>query len=381
MSLQDRRPSRRILAAFGEPEEFFGFTLADLKLLLPALFTGLIIGGNTPAAIQPAGWLLGGALVVASLIVIYAAPDHQTATAWLWEKVRYSLTPSRFVLDATDERSSTADELHPTVESSDGSGESAVLSGEVALGDTESLTEFERFHLKADTGERADGYVFGALRVEPANMALATRDDWERVAEQFGAVVNGIEFPFQIYSRGTPVDPERITAGYRDRLDGDDLQATPAFRELVATYAQRFPDEFAQRGTGVREYYVVVPVSPLAVQTGGSRLGEDGLLAQLGELPYVGGFIRGFTAARSSTAHEETRTRQLAELDRRLNTLADGLRRIEGCRSDRLASEELAAVLDDFWTGSETLTTASTQPPRSSPVVTAGDDFDGGEMP
>jgi hypothetical protein len=378
MSQQERRPSRRVLATFGEPEEFFGFTLADLKLFLPALFAGLIVGGNTPAALQPAGWLLGGALVVGSLIVIYATPSYQTATTWLWEKVRYSLTSSRFVLNTLSERSPTDDELRPTVESSDDSEERTTVPRPSRSKNTESLTDFERFHLSADAGERNDGYVFGALRVKPANMALATQSDWERVAEQFGAVVNGIEFPFQIYSRVTPVDPDRITAGYRDRLDTDDLETTPAFRELVATYAQRFPDEFAKRGTGIREYYVVVPVSPLAVQTGGSRLGEDGVLAQLGDLPYIGGFVRGFSATRSST-NEDVRARQVAELDRRLNTVADGLRRIEGCRSDRLLTEELAEILDDFWSGSETGPTTTTRPPRSSPAVTAGDDFDGGE--
>jgi hypothetical protein len=380
MSKQERQPSRRTLAGFGEPEKFFGFTLADLKLFLPALFAGVIIGGNTPAPIQPAGWLLGGALVVGSLIVIYAAPSHQTATAWLRKKVRYNLTSSRFVLSAFNERSPTADELRPTAELSDSSVESSTVPSRTAPSETESLTEFERFHLSADAGERADGYVFGALRVEPANMALATQSDWERVAEQFGAVINGIEFPFQLYSRVTPVDPDRITAGYRDRLDTDDFEATPAFQELIATYAQRFPDEFAKRGTGVREYYVVVSVSPLAVQTGSSRLGEDGVLVQLGELPYIGGFVRGFSATRSST-DEDVQARQVAELDRRLDTVAGGLRRIEGCRSDRLSTEELAEVLDDFWSGSETVPTTTTRPPRSSPVVTAGDEFDGGEPP
>jgi hypothetical protein len=378
MSGQGGQPSRRILAAFGEPDEFFGFTLADLKLLLPALFAGLIVAGNTPTAVRPLGWAVGGGLVLGALVVVYAAPEYQTAPAWLREKLRYAVAPSRFVPRA-GERDPTGEQLRPAVEADSAPVDHRGI-GRRNAGEAESLTELERFHVGVDAGERADGYVFGALRVAPANMALATRGDWERTAEQFGAVVNGIEFPFQVYSRVTPVDPERITAGYRDRLEAGAPDATPAFRELVATYARRLPREFAQRGTGVREYYVVVSVSPLAVQTGASRLGETGLLAQLGDLPYVGGFLRGFSARRSGSDTEEVRARQVAELDRRLNVVADGLRRIDGCRGTRLGTTELVELLDDFWSGPETATGSSPRP-RTSPVVTAADRSDGGGSP
>lgn len=371
MSRKQGTPARRILAAFGEPDEFLGFTLGDLKLLIPVLFSGLIIAGNTPAVLQPAGYVAGGGLVLVCLFVIYATPSHQTTSEWLHDRVEFATAPARFVRGGGPEASDDPRQLHPAVEEEDTATDSGPIGAVVrhtAPGDSTSLTGLRRF-LPGDAGHRTDATLYGAVEVTPANMALATDADWERAVEGFATAVNSIEFSFQIYSTVTPVDPASITDGYRERLGDGDLDETPAFRDLVATYAQQFPREFGRRGTGTRRYYIIVPVGPRDGRSAGSRSEHDGLLAQLQDLAYVGGFIRTVTAFHAAESAAERRHFQRTELDRRLEAITHGLRGIDGCSTRRLETGELASLLSTFWSGDSEPSTAEPTP-RMAPLIT-----------
>ncbi|HKJ88398.1 MAG TPA: hypothetical protein VKA48_07805, partial [Gammaproteobacteria bacterium] len=91
-------PTKRILSEFGEPEEFFGFTIGDLKLLIPALFVGMIVVGNTPAMFGVVGWGIGGAIFLGTVILVYASPKHLTTGSWLKARLQYLLQPSILTL-------------------------------------------------------------------------------------------------------------------------------------------------------------------------------------------------------------------------------------------------------------------------------------------
>jgi len=211
-------------------------------------------------------------------------------------------------------------------------------------------------------------------------MALATQEDWAHAAGSFARAVNGIEFPFQIYSTVTPVDPATITSGYRDRLRDGSLAEKSEFRDLIQAYEREFPREFAHRGTSIREFYVVVPVSRLDVQRPGVPVGHRSLLDSLSGLPYVGGFFTAFGASRQGYSREELEARQITELARRLDAVADGIRSIDGCDGTRVDISELVGLLQDFW-GSGPATNGPPAAVRTTPVISTSDPLTAEEFP
>lgn len=371
-------PTKRILTEFGEPEDFFGFTLVDLKLLIPTVFVGMYIVGNIPAGIRVIGWGVAGGLVVGILILIHASPGHLTTEAWLKSRLHYlsqpavlTLTPAHGVEDAC---SST--EFAPEVEDhrhSRNRGATNRMAESLQNGSqttrTQDLTNIHRFHVAHRAGKREDGYVFGAVQVHPANMALATQADWEHAVNRFGSIVNGIEFPFQIYSTVTPVDPERITKGYRKRFADQTTDFKPEFRTLLQTYQEKFPREFDRRGTSIREFYIIVYVSSLDVYRDLNAVNEAGILAKMEDLSYVGGFITTLRASRRDVSPEELEAKQAAELDHRLSTIEEEITGLDGCSTTRISTSELAALLKDFWEPGTRTDDEPTPTVRTAPVV------------
>lgn len=376
MSTND--PTRRILTEFGEPEDFFGFTLSDLKLLIPALFAGMFVIGNTPAEIRAVGWSIGTGLLVGMLILIYASPGHLTTEAWLKSRLQHTIQPALLTLTPPGEaaKAGSSDEFTPNVEDDRDASEAEAMDGIAEklpngsrTSGTQDLTDIDRFHVPHRAGKREDGYVFGAVQVHPANMALATRADWEQAVNRFGSVVNGIEFPFQIYSTDTPVDPERITRGYRERLEDQTADLKPDFRTLLKTYQEKLPREFERRGTSVREFYVIVYISSLDVYRDLKSVNESGILTKLEDLSYVGGFVTTLRASRRDVSREELEAKQVAELDHRLTTIEGEISGLNGCSTTRASTSELAALVKDFWEPGARSDNEPTPAVRTTPVV------------
>lgn len=369
-------PSHRILTEFGESDTFLGLTFTDLRILIPAVFIGLVIARNTPPAFATIGWSVCGVLVIASLLVIYVTPADQTAQGWLLDRYRFITQPKIRTLEGTTDHPSEVSEFLP-----ESAEPASVANGanEKPSDSTQSLTELDRFYLRHDAARRTDGYLFGAVRVTPANMALATYEDWEQTCRSFAQAVNGIEFPVQVYSTVTPVDPSAITQGYRDRLRSGSLDDKPAFRDLVRTYEHSFPLEFAHRGTSVREYFVIVPVSKLDVQREAHTVGHTSLLERLAELPYVGGFVTAIGVSRRGYSAEEVEARQVSELHRRLGAVEYGLKRIPGCDAKRIETAELADLLRRFWDPGHRDAPMTTL--RTTPVITTEEPIPKPESP
>lgn len=383
-------PTKRILSKFGEPEEFFGFTVGDLKLLIPALFVGMIIVGNTPATFRVVGWGIAGAMVLGTIILIYASPEHLTTGSWLKARLNYLLQPSILTLipDRNTVESGSSTALSPEVnDQRDSTERGAVkqiaehLPNGTQPTRTQELTNVDRFHVAHQAGERTDGYVFGAVQVHPANMALATTVDWEHAVKHLGGIVNGIEFPFQIYSTVTPVDPERITRGYRDRLADKSADLNPEFRALLRTYQEKLPHEFARRGTSIREYYVIVYVSSLDVHRDLNPVNETGILAKLEDLSLIGGFVTAIRTSRRDVSPEELEAKQVAELDHRLTTIEEEIAGLEGCSTTRISTTELAALIKDFWESASRSDDDPIPDVRTTPVVRGEAAPDLGETP
>lgn len=376
MSTND--PTRRILTEFGEPENFFGFTLGDLKLLIPALFGGMLVIGNTPAEIRTVGWSIASGLIVGLLILIYASPGHLTTEAWLKSRLLHTIQPALLTLNTPREAedAGASVDFTPEIEDQRSTFDTATpdaISENLPNGSrprgTQELTDIDRFRIDHRAGERVDGYMFGAVQVHPANMSLATKPAWEQAVNRFGRIVNGIEFPFQIYSTDTPVDPKRITQGYRERLGDQSADLKPEFRTLLRTYQEKLPHEFERRGTSVREYYVIVAVSTLEVHRDLNSVNESGILTKLEDLSYVGGFITTLRASQRDVSTDEVEAKQLAELDHRLTTFEEEITSLNGCTTTRVSMSELAALVKDFWEPGARSDDEPTPAVRTTPVV------------
>ena len=379
MSTND--PTKRILVEFGEPDDFFGFTLGDLKLLIPTLFVGMFVVGNSPAEFRVVGWGVAGGLVVSMLVLIYASPEHLPTEAWLKSRLHHLREPAVTTLTPVKDvnNSDSSSEFAPEVEDHRSFCNRGVvdrmaenLPNGAKTTNTQDLTNIDRFHVIHRAGKREDGYVFGAVQVHPANMALATKTDWEHTVNRFGSIINGIEFPLQIYSTDTPVDPDRITRGYRNRLDDQTVDLKPEFRTLLKTYQEKLPREFERRGTSVREFYVIVYVSAVDIHRDLNSVNESAIPTKLESLSYVGGFITTLRASRRDVPPEELEAKQIAELDHRLSTIEEEMSGLNGCTTTRISTSELVALLKDFWEPGARSDDEPTPAVRTTPVVSGG---------
>lgn len=347
MNNRSRDPHRRVLDEFGAADEIVGvdidYSLDDLKLFVPAMFLALIIVSLGSRILGP--WATTVSLVGAvgvflvTGVVVYIAPAHMTPHRWL----------KRIALFATRENTRSAVDTAPEDR-------------------PDTLTQVARFVPQADAVERQDGHLVAAVRVDPANMALATHDEWDTAANALGNALNTLEFPIQIHVSARSVDPERITESYRERRDDPDVQANDALREIVEAYETRLPAEFRARGTSLREYHILVPVSIRDVQ-----LAERGAVSQLQSLPYIGGLLAFVGAESSGLSDAEIEQHQRETLEHRLDDVQAAIRGLDACDCEPVSADRLAALIEEFWTGRRTQYRSTTDRVRSVPIVTVGD--------
>jgi hypothetical protein len=347
MSNSNRDPRRRILDEFGADDEIVGidinYSLDDLKLFLPTMGLALVIvagASNLGGTVAMLGGVIGAVgMFLVTAAIIYITPNHLTPQRWL-------LRIAGFL---RREKTKTAVGSTPSKQ-------------------TETLTQVARFVPESDSLERLDGQVVAAVRIEPANMALATNEEWNAAADAFGSALNTLEFPFQMHSSARSVAPEQITASYRDRLDDPDVAANESLEEIIDVYQTRLPAEFRTRGTSVREYHVLVPVSVRDVQ-----LAERGALGKLESLPYVGGLLAAVGAESTGLSEVEIESHQQETLDTRLDDVRSAIRGLDECDCEVVPADRLATLIEEFWTGRRTEYDQSSQRVRSVPIVTAGD--------
>ncbi|WP_224338244.1 hypothetical protein [Haloprofundus halobius] len=342
--MSHRDPSRRILDEFGTSDEIFGieidYSLNDLKLFIPAgIVCGFILLA-TPQWLNVGGLLAAIGLLLVTAAFVFVTPSHKSPHEWLTDMIKFSQT----------EHTKTAVAESPAKQ-------------------PDSLTQVKRFLPVSNLVERTDGNLVAALQVSPANLSLATDQEWEAVANSFGSMLNALDFDIQIHSTARPVEPERITAGYRERLDDPDVVENPALGDIIRVYREKFPAEFVSRGTCVREYHILIPVSIHEVQ-----LAERGAISKLSTLPVIGGCIRILGAESTQLTYEEIRERQKEEVERRLRAVESGIRDLEGCEVERVSADELAALLEEYWSGERTHYGPSSgqqnERIRSVPIVT-----------
>lgn len=312
-----RDPAKRIPKSIGTDAKLLGtYTLTDLAVgLLPGvlvvLVTQLVLPADTTVAGHPLQTLtlpVAGVAIAVGGLFVYLTPEYTSSVDWLATFIGFQRRPS-------------------------------TLAHEEAKG----LTQVERVHPAANALERVDGALVGAVRVQPASLALATDDEWVATADAFQDFLNTvIEFPVQFYATTQTFPVEDYLGHFRSRLTDPDVKANPRLATLIEEYTAWYGTDLEQRRPTIRDHYVLVPVAPREVQ-----FERESLTQQLARLPVLGVFIAMWHAPRQEERHQA----MVDALNERLRRVEQGLREIDGCNAHRVDAAALAQLVGEFWTG------------------------------
>lgn len=337
-------PRRKILDTFGANDEITGididYSLADLKLFLPSTAVALcwfLLFALQDGLLTTVVGLTGGlAILGGTALIVFISPSHMTPQTWLSLIVSFVRHPKLLTLFST----------RPTER-------------------TEPLTHIKRFHPETETLERLDGALVTGIRIDPANLTLATEAEWNAAADTLGNALNTLDFDLQIRSSARRVDPDQLVAGYTDRIDDPDVRSNATLRNLIESYRLRLPHEFQARGTSIREYQILIPVTIQEVQ-----LAEHGVFSKLVDLPYFGGLFAMVGAGSTRLTPAEIRTAQRIVLAGRVHAVQDTIRGIETCQAESVSTDTLAEWIEAFWTGTHTEYGTAESRVRTMPLVT-----------
>lgn len=353
-------PERRILEDIGSDSGFLAFadvSNADLLFIVPALLVAMVtleltvlVTGQFFAGVALALVVLG----VASAYV-YICPDHRTPLGLLRSFIAHYRRETTMTFTNHD-----ADD------------------GTDSPPDVRELTQVRAVEPEADAIRRQDETLVGALRIDPANLALADNEQWDRAARGLGAVLNSLDYPVQIHSSARRVDPDRMTAAYDDRRTDPDVRSTPALKEIVEVYRRRRPQEFRDRGTSIRQYHAIVPVEIQAVS-----LQDNAWVSRLEGVPLIGDRLASMLA--DALLQDERRDtieeRQRAILEERRTHLADQLTSVEGLDIQPVSAADLTTLVEEFWSGQRTEYSDDGPHLRTTPVVMGDVDADSHRSP
>jgi len=81
---------------------------------------------------------------------------------------------------------------------------------------------------------RSDGALVGAMKVEPANMALEDDDAWAKAVDSLSEFVSAtIDFPVKFYITSREVDQDDVVRDHQRRLGDADVRSRPVLKRLL----------------------------------------------------------------------------------------------------------------------------------------------------
>jgi hypothetical protein len=281
----------------------------------------------------------GAALSLAGgFLVVYLAPSDRAPYRWIYSILQFKLGTKRFTKHSED-----------------------------STEQTQTLTGIDRVLPGFGAVKRRDGTLVAMVEVEGRDMALAEAEAWEDAASGFENLADSIDAGFEVYSPARTIDPGRLAGKYIGRQFDSDVKRNDALAGLVEDYQNELPAEFRSRGTAVRQFYVVVSVTEAEV-----RREDHGILAQLADLPVVGGPVRWVGLARRGPTDAEIEVRQRSILSARKRAVRNAIASIEGCSTSGVDGEHLTGVIKEYWTGIRTSKSGRPVPKYTLPVVTRG---------
>ncbi len=199
--------------------------------------------------------------------------------------------------------------------------------------------------------ERSDGALVGAMKVEPANMALEDEEAWAKAVQSLSEFVNAtIDFPVKFYLTSREVDQDDVVRDHQRRLGDADVRSRPVLKRLLEEYITNNTDsngDIDSETTTIREYYIITAVRDADVE----QLDEtnDSVLAYLANIPMLGHVFGRFQSDGLSEA-ERDRLKE-DKLESRLGQIRRGGSSLYRCSVSPVDAYDLTRVTKEYWTG------------------------------
>ncbi len=311
--------ARKIHQSLGGTTAFFqGYTIGELMLFLTVAFVTVIVATFVPSALTIPILGFGCMCTILLFLLHKVKPDYLWLTEWLVARFGWAIKNKEYTHGGED-------------------------NSEVRY-----LTRLNRVYPHAI--ERTDGALVGAMKVEPANMALEDDDAWAKAVKSLSEFVNStVDFSVKIYITSREVDQDDVVREHQNRLGDADVRSRPVLKRLLEEYVAANTNEngdLDSETTTIREYYLITAVTDSDIE----QVDEtgDSVLAYLADVPALGRLFGRF----QSEGLSESRRDQLKEekLESRLAQLRRGGSSLYRCSISPVDAYDLARVTKEYWT-------------------------------
>jgi len=336
---------------------FRGYTVKDALLFAPAGLVFIVSAVFTPEIIArlPIGInqyvLLGPGIGVSVLlaligvVTLLTTPSHYTPREWALLHLRHRFRANEVI----HQEEAHDHENRDTTEEQD---MGFVASAIGATQRTQDVTNVEEvlpssYSDNAGVVRLTNGDVASAVKVEPTNLSLATAQQWSRVVGELTSIANTIDHPIKICHTTRDFDVGEYLEPFSQRLSDEDVRSSPVLDALLRDFLEWYPRELELQGTKQSEFYVVVGVSEAEVT---STARSESVTDQLADTP---GFSLIFSSTDEELHESVIRGRQREQLYRRVESIEQQVRKIEGVEGSVLPAEDHAALIAESWQRTE----------------------------
>ncbi|QCS44723.1 VirB4 family type IV secretion system protein [Natrinema versiforme] len=311
--------ARKIHQSLGGTTAFFqGYTIGELMLFLTVAFVTVIAATFVPSALTIPILGFGIMLTILLFLLHKVKPDYLWLTEWLVARFGWAIKNKEYTHGGED-------------------------NSEVRY-----LTRLNRVYPHAI--ERTDDALVGAMKVEPANMALEDDEAWAKAVQSLSEFVNStVDFPVKIYITSREIDEDDVVREHQNRLGDTDVRSRPVLKRLLEEYVAANTNEngdIDSETTTIREYYLITAVTDSDIEQFDET--GDSVLAYLADVPVLGRLFGRFQSDELS----ESKRDQLKEekLESRLAQLRRGGSSLYRCSISPVDAYDLARVTKEYWT-------------------------------
>jgi len=316
-----------------------GYTMKDLGAIIAPALVLAYLGTLLPDILSFMFIPMIGVGVLVSAFIFLFAPGHLGPANWIESIVHRTTKPHEIT--------------HLSMETAQQNPEEQPMTKAYEMNSrTQNEIHIERIHKQGGGVERTDGAVVGAVKVDPANMALAANREWEQIVNDWeGYLDNTVDYPIQIYSTTKTFPVEEYMSQYNSRLNDPDVKNRPVLKALIQSFTSWYSEYLGYQGTNQREFYIVIAVQEHEVH---QTQKDETAIDRLAEKPVIG---RVFQRLKENQQEEyeddELKQEQLRMLNQRLGSAQQGIRRLQDCSARRITATEHAVVLKEYWGGVE----------------------------
>lgn len=322
-----------------------GYTLNDALLVASPLMLFLILFQFVPSSLYLPALGVAVLLSLVGVGLVLTAPEYYSSVDWLKHHSGHVLRGNEYFNIPYNMEHKHREQQHEP----DNGLVTKVFATDQRTQDVLGIKRVIPAMGEAPGGiQMRDGTICCGIKIDPANLTLATPDKWRNATRALSTACNTLDYPIKIYQTNRAFDTEKFMEPYRRRRSDKEIMDEPALEELLTAFNQWYPERIENRNTTISEFYVIVGVSQPEVKTD-SR--ESGIREQLAEMPVFSTFID--TDSGEEIPESVVRGRQMERLYNRLDQLIGSLQQIQGVTANPIPAEENAATIGRAWTRDE----------------------------